>query len=256
MMGQEIYTAAFPVHLYGVMIALGIGAAIWIIWLETLRYKENADHIFNLVMILIPLGVIGARLYHVIDRWDYFMANPGDIIGGQGLGIFGAVIAGAIGLIVYTKWRKISTLRWLDIVAPGLLLAQAIGRWGNYFNQELYGYPTSLPWGIHIDPPYRLPGYEEYTTFHPMFFYEFAWNLAGFGLIMLLARRLHGWLLKGDVFLFYAMWYGTGRFILEGYKIDVWTAGGMPVARWISLFAVVASVAVFILRHVKKKVMV
>ena len=244
------YTAAIQGNLYGIMIALGVLAAIGVIWLETRRYGEKTDDILNLALIVIPLGIIGARLYHVIDRWDYFMAHPGEIIGGQGLGIFGAVIAGAIGVIIYTRIRKLSTLRWLDIISPGLLLAQAIGRWGNYFNQELYGYPTDLPWGIYIDPAHRLPGFEMYTTFHPLFLYESILNLAGFGLIMYLARRFSGWLYKGDVFLMYVIWYGVIRFILEGFKIDVWTAAGFPVARWITLFGVIIASIIFIIRHI------
>jgi phosphatidylglycerol:prolipoprotein diacylglycerol transferase len=206
-----------------------------------------------MALIVIPLGVIGARLYHVIDQWGYYSQHPASIIGFAGLGIYGAVIGGAIGVIIYTKWRKISTLRWLDIIAPGLILAQAIGRWGNFFNQELYGYPTDLPWAIYIDPVHRLPGYEAYSHFHPLFFYEFIWDLTGFILLMIIGRKLNNKLFNGDLFLSYVVYYGIGRFILEGLKIDVWTIAGLPTARWISGIGVIGSLAVIFYRHYHRK---
>lgn len=140
------------------MLATGVLACLIVAYFEVKRRGEPLHHLLNMALIVIPLGVIGARLYNVIDQWDYYSQNPSAIFGLAGLGIYGAVIGGAIGVIIYTKWRKISTLRWLDIIAPGLILAQAIGRWGNFFNQELYGYPTNLPWAIYIDPAHRLPG--------------------------------------------------------------------------------------------------
>lgn len=239
------------ISLYGILIALDVLAAVGISYIEARRRGEDTKHILNIALIIVPLGVIGARLYHVIDRWDYFMQNPGEIIGGQGLGIFGAVIGGALGIIIYTRWKKLSTLRWFDIVAPGLLLAQAIGRWGNYFNQEIYGYPTSLPWGIYIAPENRMPGYESYTHFHPLFFYEFLWNILGFAALMALGRKLRGWLKNGDIFLFYIIIYGIGRFYLEGLKIDVWTLGGIPTARWIAGAGILISAVIIVLRHRK-----
>jgi phosphatidylglycerol:prolipoprotein diacylglycerol transferase len=198
------------------------------------------------------VGIIGARLYHVIDQWSYYAQNPELIIGGRGLGIFGAIIGGAAGLVIYTLWKKLNTLRWLDIIAPGLILAQAIGRWGNFFNQELYGYPTDLPWGIYIEPEYRLAGYEAYTHFHPLFLYESLWNLLGFAVLMVAGRKLEHRLRDGDIFLLYIIHYGIGRFFLEGMKIDVWTIGGVPTARWITGAAVIIAVAVLILRHYRR----
>jgi phosphatidylglycerol:prolipoprotein diacylglycerol transferase len=250
---SDINIGPFSIHLYGVMIATGVIATLVVAAIEAKRGGEPLGHLFSMALIVIPLGVIGARLYHVIDQWDYYSQHPASIIGGSGLGIFGAVIGGAIGVIIYTKWKKISTLRWMDIIAPGLILAQAIGRWGNYFNQELYGYPTDLPWAIYIDPAHRLPGYENYSYFHPLFFYEFIWDLAGFVLLMILARKLKNKLFNGDVFLGYLIYFGTGRFILEGLKINVWTIGGFPTARWISAIAVIGSIAVIVYRHYPRK---
>jgi phosphatidylglycerol:prolipoprotein diacylglycerol transferase len=237
---------------YGIMIVLGVVSAIGVALIEARRRGENVEHIVNMALLIIPLGIIGARLYHVIDQWGYYMQNPGEIIGGRGLGIFGAIIGGVLGLVIYTRWKKLSTMRWLDIFAPGLILAQAIGRWGNFFNQEIYGYPTDLPWAIYIDPVHRITGYESYTHFHPLFLYESLWNLLGFGIIMLLGRKLRRRLQDGDIFCLYVIHYGIGRFFLEGLKIDVWTLGGIPTARWITSLAVILAVIVLILRHYKQ----
>jgi len=251
-MTKEVFNiGGITVGWYGVIIAIGVLSAIGIALIEAKRRGENTGHIINMALLVIPLGVIGARLYHVIDQWSYYMQNPGLIIGGRGLGIFGAIIGGVLGVIIYTLWKKLNTLRWLDIVAPGLILAQAIGRWGNYFNQELYGYPTDLPWAIFIDPAHRLSGYEDYSYFHPLFLYESLWNLLGFAVLMLLGRMLKSRLRDGDIFFLYIIHYSIGRFFLEGLKLDVWTLGGIPTARWITGAAIVVVTIIMIIRHKK-----
>jgi phosphatidylglycerol:prolipoprotein diacylglycerol transferase len=238
---------------YGIMIATGCLAAIGISYIEARRRGEATGHVINLAIVVIPSGIVGARLYHVIDQWQYYSQHPASIIGGQGLGIFGAVIAGALGLIIYTLIKRLSTLRWLDILAPGMILAQAIGRWGNFFNQELYGYPTNLPWGIYIDPAHRLPGFEEYSHFQPLFLYEFLWNLLGFATLMILGRKLRLRLRDGDIFFLYIAYYSVGRFFLEGLKINVWTLAGIPTARWISGLAIIAAAIFIFFRHYRNK---
>ncbi|MFC2035639.1 prolipoprotein diacylglyceryl transferase [Chloroflexota bacterium] len=239
----------FTVTWYGIFIMLGISAAIIVAITEVRRREEDTNHIFRMALIAIPLGIIGARLYHVIDLWDYYMQNPGQIFRLNGLGIFGALIAGALGLFIYTRWKKISILRWLDIVVPGVILAQAIGRWGNFFNQELYGYPTDLPWAIAIDPSHRIPGYEAFSHFHPLFLYESLWNILGFSLLILLGRKLKHRLLDGDIFFLYVIYYSLGRFFLEGLKINVWTFASIPTARWVTGIAIIASTAIMIYRR-------
>lgn len=235
MTGVAFRISGITVNWYGILIVAGALAALGIAFIEARRRGEAAANVINLALITIPLGAVGARLYHVIDKWDYYIQNPGMIIGGRGLDIFGAIIGSALGLIIYTRWKRLSTLRWLDIFAPGLILAQAIGRWGNFFNQELYGYTTNLPWGIYIDPAHRLPtGYESFSHFHPLFLYESLWNLLGFAGLMVVGRKLRSRLRDGDIFLLYVIYYGVGRFFLEGLKIDVWTLGGVPTARWIT----------------------
>jgi phosphatidylglycerol---prolipoprotein diacylglyceryl transferase len=237
---------------YGIFIALGVVAAVAIAAWEAKRRRESVDHLINMLFLVLPLGIIGARLYHVIDQWSYYSQYPSQIIGGRGLGIYGAVIGGAIGLIIYALWKKLSILRWLDIVAPGLILAQAIGRLGNYFNQELFGYPTSLPWGIYITPENRPPQFASYSHFHPLFLYELLLNLIGFGLLLFIARKFKNKLLDGEVFGFYLIYYGIVRFILEGYKIDVWKLVGIPTARWIAAAGILIVIAVTIYRRLRR----
>jgi len=238
---------------YGIMIMTGVIAAVALAFIEAKRRGENLDHVVNLALVVLPLGIIGARLYHVIDDWAIYSKDPIRIFGGAGLGIYGAVIGGAIGLIIYTRWRKLSTLRWLDIVAPGVILAQAIGRWGNFFNQELFGYPTDMPWGIHIDPENRLntpfADLPPDTRFHPLFLYESILNILGAVMLLVVGRKLKKHLLDGDIFCLYVIWYGIVRFYLEGLKISVWTLGGIPTARWIAGLGIIIALAVMIYRH-------
>lgn len=236
---------------YGICIAVAVAAAVTVAAFEARRRGESVDHLLNMLLLILPLGIIGARLYHVIDQWSFYSQNPGLIVGGRGLGIYGAVIGGAVGLIAYTMWKKLSTLRWLDIVAPGVILAQAIGRWGNFFNQELYGYPTNLPWGIYIDPAHRLPGFEAYSHFQPLFLYESLLNLLGFGLLMYVGRKYGKKLLAGEVFIGYVVYYAIVRFILEGYKINVWRLAGFPTARWIAILTIAACIVVTVVRRLR-----
>ncbi|MBI2830867.1 MAG: prolipoprotein diacylglyceryl transferase [Chloroflexi bacterium] len=243
----------FTVAYYGIMIVTGVIAATLVSLLEARRKGEDTQHLYNILLVILPLGFIGARAYHVIDQWAYYSQHPAQIFGGAGLGIFGAVIGGAIGLTIYAIVRKLNVRRWLDIVAPGVILAQAIGRWGNFFNQELYGYPTDLPWGIYIAPEHRVPGFETYTHFQPLFFYEFLWNLSGCIFLLLVARKLQKRLVDGDIALLYVMWYGVGRFFLEGLKISVWTLEGIPTARWISAIGIAVAVLIMILQHRRQK---
>ena len=248
-MAAALRLGPFTIRWYGILLTLAVVAAILLAITEIKRRGEAPEHILNMALIVLPLGIIGARLYHVIDKWDFYSKDPALILGGDGLGIFGAIIGGAIGLVIYTKWKKLSTLRWLDIFAPGVILGQAIGRWGNFFNQELYGYPTSLPWGIYIGPPHRLPGYEAFSHFHPLFLYESLWNLLGCLLLLLLGRKLKHHLFDGDIFFLYAIYYSVGRFFLEGLKIDVWAIAGIPAARWICGIGIIASIAVMAYRR-------
>jgi len=175
-----------PVHWYGILIVVGIVTAAYLsTWMARL-WGEDPELVWDALVWCVLLGVVGARLYHVVtvppsmgvDRWYYFR-HPLEIFATWkgGLGIYGAVAGGALGLIIVVRRAKRDVWRWFDITVPGLILAQAIGRWGNFVNQELYGRPTDLPWAIYIAPEHRLAGFEMYERFHPTFLYESLWNL-------------------------------------------------------------------------------
>jgi phosphatidylglycerol---prolipoprotein diacylglyceryl transferase len=239
---------------YGILIAIGVLAAVFVASREVKRRGESFDDLVNMLILILPLGIIGARLYHVIDKWsEIYSKDPSLIIGGMGLGIFGAVIGGIIGLVIYTQWKKLSTLRWLDICAPGVILAQAIGRWGNFFNQELYGYPTNLPWGIYISPENRIAGYEAYEHFQPLFLYESLLDFIGFLLLIIIGRKYAKKLLDGEIFVLYIIYYGIVRFTLEFFKIDVWKIGGFPTAQWIVIIAIVVAITYCVIRRLYNK---
>lgn len=247
------------IYWYGVLIVSGVLVATWLAAKQAQRAGDNPDHAWDAMLLCLVLGVVGARLYHVIDKWsELYAANPLDIFGlqMQGFGIYGAVAGGALGLWLYTRRHKLSFLHWADFAAPGLALAQAIGRWGNFFNQELYGQPTTLPWGIRIAAASRLPQYADLTLFpvattrfHPTFLYESLWNLLVFGLLMAISRKVSKRLLDGDLFLLYGILYPLGRFFVEFQRPDAWRIGGVPTAQWVAIVAILFFGSVLIFRH-------
>lgn len=226
-----------PFHFYGLMIALGVFAGVEI---ATRRWRDRGgdpDDMWAIAIWAVPAGLIGARVYHLITDWKTYIPNN---IGGMikvwdgGLGIPGGIIAG-VGVGVWVGHRRGLRLPpGLDAVAPGMAVAQAIGRWGNWFNQELYGRPTTLPWGLKIDLAHRTPGYEQFATFHPTFLYESLWNLALAAFLILLDRRRI--VRPGRIFALYIGGYAFGRFFVEslrvdhaslilGIRVNLWTAG-------------------------------
>jgi phosphatidylglycerol:prolipoprotein diacylglycerol transferase len=246
-MGVAFHIGPIAIHWYGIMLVIAIIAAMFLARAEAKRRGENPDHIFTGMLLVVPLGFIGARAYHVIDQWNEIYSHDlPAIFGGAGLGIFGAVIGGAIGVFIYTKWKKLNMLRWFDIAAPALILAQAIGRWGNYFNQEVYGKPTDLPWAIYINPENRVAGYASFEHYHPLFFYESMLNLIGCIMLLFIGRRYKNRLLDGDIFFIYLIYYSIVRFGLEWLRIDNWKIAGFPTACWVSLIAIIASIAIML----------
>ena len=184
------------IYWYGVLIVSGAVLAAYIASRLSSRNGHDPEISWNLLLVVLFTGVIGARIYHIISSWDYYRMNPGEMFGLQmsGFGIYGAVLGGLVGLWGFAKYYKLRFLEWSDYVAPGLLLAQAIGRWGNFFNKELFGPPTDLPWGIYIPPENRVaPGlpaeYANFEYFHPTFFYESSLNFIGFLVLLYLARN-------------------------------------------------------------------
>ncbi len=275
----------FQIHWYGVFIVCGVLVAAWLATIEARRRRENPDHVWNLLIWVLVLGIIGARLYHVFStpadstiNFAYYRQHPIEIIdfwhgGLRGLGIYGAVIGGVLGVVLYTWRHHLSLLRWLDIPAPGLLVAQAFGRMGNRVNQELYGPPANLPWAFHINPQYPCqepPGSPNacgnpslltpevrqwYAThgFHPTFFYEAGWNLVGFALLWILARRLQSWLRDGDVFFMYLIWYPLGRFWVEMFRPDAWRIGSLATAQWVALISMALGILAIVVNHLRPR---
>ena len=253
MAGPRIAFRIGPITIawYGIIIVTATLVAGYVAQYEAKRRGDDPEHVWNGFLWCLVLGMIGARLYHVISSLEYYLQNPLQVFNTRagGLGIFGAVAGGALGLWLYTRRAKLNFLHWADVAAPGLLLAQAIGRWGNFLNQELYGYPTDLPWGIHIDPVHRLPEFAEFERFHPTFLYESIWNVVGFALFLFLARKLSAWLMDGDLLLLYGIYYPVGRFLVEFQRPDAWTIGPLATAQWLSIASVLVCGGLLAYRH-------
>jgi phosphatidylglycerol:prolipoprotein diacylglycerol transferase len=259
----------FGVHWYGILIVTGVMlGAVYASWRARLD-DENPDHIWNALVIAIILAIIGARLYHVFSEpeggmagWSYYRQHPIEIlyIWQGGLGIYGAIVGGVLGVVIYTWRNKLRPLQWLDYGAPGLALGQAIGRWGNFINQELYGPPTGLPWGLIIDPAHRIAPYNDLSTyppdtlFHPTFLYESLWCLLLFVTLALISHELKNRLLEGDLLLGYIIGYPLGRFFIEYFRPDAWMIGPIAAAQLFAIFAVAGGTVVLVVRHVRAKV--
>lgn len=273
----------FSLHWYGVFIVGGAVLAAWVSSLYAARAGDNPDHIWNILAWSLIGGIIGARLYHVFSSpadglgWAYYRENPLDIInfwngGFRGLGIYGGLAGGTLAIAIYCWFNKLNPLRYLDYIAPNVLVAQALGRMGNFVNQELYGPPSDAPWAFHINPrfPCQLPpnlpadiqpcGYPDLTTetinwyathgFHPTFFYEALWNLAMFGVLAFVLWRFGERLRRGDGLLLYLIAYPLGRFWVEMFRPDAWVMGQLATAQWIAIISVVGSITVMVVRHV------
>ncbi|MDO8530965.1 MAG: prolipoprotein diacylglyceryl transferase [Dehalococcoidia bacterium] len=255
----EIAIAIGPLQVrwYSLMILLGILVGQWVSSRLARERGENPDHVVGILVLAVPLGLIGARLYHVVSAWNFYAQYPELIpaIWRGGIGIYGGIAGALLAFVIYTRWQKLSLLRWMDIGAPGLLIGQAIGRWGNYFNQELYGPPTDLPWGIPIDKAHRLAGYESdsYKLFHPLFLYESLFNIVGFFILMWINRRFGKKMANGDLALLYLVWYPLGRFWLEGLRLDSWMILGIATAQWVSGLVMLAAVILLLYRKRPKQ---
>jgi phosphatidylglycerol:prolipoprotein diacylglycerol transferase len=229
----------FPIYWYGIIVTLGIAVGAFWAGREIQRRGYNVDELYNALIVVIISGYFFARLTYV------FL----DVIGGGqygslvdvlnvrqgGVNILGGFIGAAIVGWLYVRWRKLPFWDYADVAGPALLIAQSIGRWGNFINQELYGPPTDLPWGIHIDALHRLPEYSDLTTypletrFHPTFLYESIWLFLGFLLLVFLNNRYRGKWQAGALFGLFLIWWGFGRGIIEFFRPDQVTIGNSPI---------------------------
>jgi prolipoprotein diacylglyceryl transferase len=239
------YLGPVPIRAYALCIIAGIAVAMVI---ATSRWRARggtADGLEAVIVVAVPCGIVGARLYHVLTDYELYFGpgrNPVDAlkIWQGGLGIWGAVALGALGGYLVARRCGIRFPALLDAVAPGLVVAQAIGRLGNWFNSELFGRPTTLPWALEIAPQHRPAGFEQFATFHPTFAYELLWNLGVAVALVVLDRRLR--LGHGQVFALYVLLYTAGRFWIEALRIDtVNEIGGFRLNNYTSLILFVAA---------------
>ncbi|OFI38260.1 prolipoprotein diacylglyceryl transferase [Arthrobacter sp. SW1] len=255
------------IHAYALCILLGIVVGLWLTSVRWKRRGAPEGSLWDIAIWAIPFGIIGGRLYHVFSSPDAYFGpgfdGTGDLslipqVWRGGLGIWGAVVLGAFGAWIGCRRLGLKLTAFLDAAAPGLLLAQAIGRWGNWFNQELFGAPTTLPWGLQIDPanPNFPAGLPADTLFHPTFLYESLWNLAGVGILLLLDRRFR--FRRGRLFWLYAMYYTLGRVWIEALRIDdaeqiAFFGISTRLNVWTSIFVFFGALIVFLLLGIRAK---
>jgi phosphatidylglycerol---prolipoprotein diacylglyceryl transferase len=261
-----IFGIPLTVRWYGVLIVGGALLAGYVAASRARARREDPEHVWNLLLLGMLLGIIGARLYYVAFEWPRFagrslleILNPAS----GGLAIHGALLGAVVAAVIYTRRNNLNLLRWLDICMPPFMLAQAVGRWGNFMNQEAYGRPTDMGFGVRIDPEHRAPPFDDLTLyppdtlFHATFLYESLWNFAGFGLLLLMERQLRPWLQPGAVALMYAIWYGLGRLWIEGLRIDSLCTNGvggscegaLRTAQVVSLLFIIGGILGLVVNH-------
>jgi len=246
------YVGPVPLRGYALMILIGMICGLI---LTNRRWQQRGGRpgtVYDVAIWAIPFGIVGARLYHVLTDWEIYFADGGSGVVGAvqiwqgGLGIWGAVAGGVLGGWIGCRRKGVPLLHMADAAAPGLVLAQAIGRWGNYLNQELFGRPTELPWAVEIDPANRPPGFEEYATFHPTFLYESVWCTGVFFVLLWVDRRWRfGY---GRLFALYVALYCLGRVWIELLRIDtVNHILGLRLNVWTSVLVGIAAVIYLII---------
>jgi len=230
------------VRWYGILMATAIVCGLWLAHREARKEGLPADDLVSAAQWSILAGLVGARLYEVAFNWDYYGQQPWKIVAvwEGGLAIHGGLIVGPlVGVILAARW-KLPVLRSLDVAAPSIAIGQAIGRWGNFFNEEAFGRPTGLPWKLYISPPHRPPGFAQNDYFHPTFLYESLWDLFVFGFLVLVLRpRLRH--RPGALFFAYVGLYSIGRFAIEGLRLDSFWLGSIRVPQAASLLGIVVA---------------
>lgn len=238
---------------YAICILLGLILGIYLAAKEAPRKKIRQDDILDFILIAFPLSIVGARLYYVAFSWSEYKDNLLSIfaVWNGGIAIYGGLITGAIVLYFFSRHRFIETLDFLDVVAPSVMLAQAIGRWGNFFNQEAYGkavdslnyLPGFIRDQMYIDGAYR----------QPTFLFESLWNVFGFALICIL-RRQSKLLKQGEITAFYLIWYGCGRLLIEGLRTDSLMFLGVRVSQWVSGLLILVGIVMVLVRRRKSSI--
>jgi prolipoprotein diacylglyceryl transferase len=246
------YLGPFPLRAYALAIILGVVVAVWLGDKRWVARGGKPGQVADIAIWAVPFGLVGGRIYHVLTDYElYFGEGRSPVtalyVWQGGLGIWGAIGFGALGAWIGARQAGVKFLPLIDALAPGVAIAQAIGRWGNWFNQELFGRPTTLPWALEIDPAHRPEGYAEVETFHPTFLYEFVWNLGVAGLVIWADRRFR--LGYGRAFALYVMGYTAGRAWIEALRIDTVQMSdvlGLRLNVWTSIVLFLAAAAYFV----------
>ncbi len=256
----------FTIHYYGIVIILGILIAMIIVKNEAARRNKTLDFLVDAFPWIFLGGIIGARLWHILTppqsmvargittRYYLSHLNEAVAIWKGGAGIFGAVMGGTLALCIFARIKREPVSIWLDSIAPGLALAQAVGRWGNFINQEVYGLPSDLPWAITINAQHRLPGYEYIDTYHPLFLYEALWSVLNMAFLLWVSRKFQDRIRTGNLFLIYLVFYGIGRVGLEYLRLDISTFQGININQAFMAAVVLAAGVLFILRQKNKPI--
>ncbi|MFQ5407611.1 MAG: prolipoprotein diacylglyceryl transferase [Anaerolineales bacterium] len=256
-----------PLYLryYGVILVTGALVGGYVASLEARRRGLDPNFAWDGLIWALIGGIVGARLYHVFTpppsmvaagfTTQTYLQEPLRIlqVWNGGLGIPGGVAGGVLGFWLYARRVKLDFPVWLDIAAPALPLAQAIGRWGNFVNQELYGRPTNAPWAVFIDPQYRLPEFANVETYHPLFLYESILNLFGALALLWIARKFADRLRKGDLFLLYLILYPAVRFSLEFIRLDSSRLGNLNVNQTLSMLSIIVVTIALLIRHRRRR---
>lgn len=247
---------------YGLGYVLAVAVLLWVSAGEARRRGIDPKRVTGALVTVAVCALIGARLYHVIDQWAYYSANLSAIVlpPYSGLGLYGGIAGAIVGIAIEARRHHVPLWRALDVVVPGTLFAQAIARWGNFFNQELYGPPTDQPWGITIDCGHRVSQYpcDTYpaatTGFHPLFLYESILDAIGGFIALFLSRRTGDRLRDGDLAAFWMVWYGGTRLLLETFRSGWnWTILGVPTAMLVGAVLMGTGVALVVRRHARPR---
>ncbi|MFH1207098.1 MAG: prolipoprotein diacylglyceryl transferase [Patescibacteria group bacterium] len=225
----------FSFRWYGLLIATAVlvGLVLTIYFFK--KKQVDTTHVYNLFFLIVGFGLFGGRAGHIISEWEYYQLHASELlkIWHGGLAIHGVLFGALLAVWMYARWKKISFWLLIDLLVISLPLMQAIGRWGNYFNQELYGRPTSSPWGMPISPPYREPGYESYAYFHPLFLYESVLMLVIFGLMAWLFHKAK--LRSGALAAVYFLLFAVVRFGLDFIRLHKLMIGALSETQWLSI---------------------
>ncbi|EAC4167055.1 prolipoprotein diacylglyceryl transferase [Listeria monocytogenes] len=247
-----IQIGSISVKWYGVIIASAVVIALLLALSEANKRKMDKEIIVDLLIWAIPISIISARIYYVIFEWDFYKNNLGEIvkIWHGGIAIYGALIGAVLTAIIFSRIKKISFWQLADVVAPSLIIAQAIGRWGNFMNQEAHGAETTRSFleSLHLPDFIINQMYIDGAYYQPTFLYESLWNVLGF-IILLIIRRTK--IRRGELFLGYVIWYSFGRFFIEGMRTDSLMWGDFRVSQALSLLLIVLSIGIIIYRRLK-----